>query len=150
MEDRAKSYLEKAIVDAKMVVHGEVMTIKAGSAKDKLDAALRGLVESVYSKLNMVNHFVESDADILAILNGSADADFSLVGSGANNEDALNEISQWLELKSVGPPSLWGMYSGGTKPFPMAGTRSTSLPSLPVSLRSKNLHQVRRRGRRQG
>lgn len=108
MEDRAKSYLEKAIVDAKVVVHGEVMTIKAGSAKDKLDAALRGLVESVYSKLNMVNHFVESDADILAILNGSADADFSLVGSGANNEDALNEISQWLELKSVGPTISMG------------------------------------------
>lgn len=108
LEDRAKGYLEKAIVDAKVVVHGEVMAIKAGSAKDKLDAALSGLVESVYSKLNMVNHFVESDADILAILNGSAHADFSLVGSGANNEDALNEISQWLELKSVGPTISMG------------------------------------------
>lgn len=108
LEDRAKGYLEKAIVDAKVVVHGEIMAIKAGSAKDKLDAALGGLVESVYSKLNMVNHFVESDADILAILNGSAHADFSLVGSGANNEDALNEISQWLELKSVGPTISMG------------------------------------------
>ena len=108
LEERAKSYLEKAIVDAKVVVHGEVMTIKAGNAKDKLDAALSGLVESVYSKLNMVNHFVESDADILAILNGSADKDLSLVGSGANNEDALNEISQWLELKSVGPTISMG------------------------------------------
>ena len=108
LEDRAKGYLEKAIVDAKVVVHGEVMAIKAGTAKDKLDAALSGLVESVYSKLNMVNHFVESDADILAILNGSADADLSLVGSGANNEDALNEISQWLELKSVGPTISMG------------------------------------------
>ena len=108
LEERARSYLEKAIVDAKVVVHGEVMAIKAGNAKDKLDAALSGLVESVYSKLNMVNHFVESDADILAILNGSADADLSLVGSGANNEDALNEISQWLELKSVGPTISMG------------------------------------------
>lgn len=108
LEDRAKGYLEKAVVDAKVVVHGEIMAIKAGSAKDKLDAALSGLVESVYSKLNMVNHFVESDADILAILNGSAHADLSLVGSGANNEDALNEISQWLELKSVGPTISMG------------------------------------------
>lgn len=108
LEERAKSYLEKAIVDAKVVVHGEIMAIKAGTAKDKLDAALSGLVESVYSKLNMVNHFVESDADILAILNGSADADISLVGSGTNNEDALNEISQWLELKSVGPTISMG------------------------------------------
>lgn len=108
LEDRAKGYLEKAIVDAKVVVHGEIMAIKAGSAKDKLDAALGGLVESVYSKLNMVNHFVESDADILSILNGSADADLSLVGTGVNNEDALNEISQWLELKSVGPTISMG------------------------------------------
>lgn len=108
LEERAKSYLEKAIVDAKVVVHGEIMAIKAGTAKDKLDAALSGLVESVYSKLNMVNHFVESDADILAILNGTADSDLSLVGSGANNEDALNEISQWLELKSVGPTISMG------------------------------------------
>lgn len=108
LEDRAKGYLEKAIVDAKVVVHGEIMAIKAGTAKDKLDAALSGLVESVYSKLNMVNHFVESDADILAILNGTADSDLSLVGSGANNEDALNEISQWLELKSVGPTISMG------------------------------------------
>ena len=108
LEERAKSYLEKAIVDAKVVVHGEIMAIKAGSAKDKLDTALSGLVESVYSKLNMVNHFAESDADILAILNGSADADLCLVGSGANNEDALNEISQWLELKSVGPTISMG------------------------------------------
>lgn len=108
LEERAKGYLEKAIVDAKVVVHGEIVAIKAGSAKDKLDDALSGLVESVYSKLNMVNHFVESDADILAILNGSADADLSLVGSGTNNEDALNEISQWLELKSVGPTISMG------------------------------------------
>lgn len=108
LEERAKGYLEKAIVDAKVVVHGEIMAIKSGRAKDKLDAALGGLVESVYSKLNMVNHFVESDADILAILNGSADADLSLVGSGTNNEDALNEISQWLELKSVGPTISMG------------------------------------------
>ena len=108
MEKRAKGYLEKAIVDAKVFVHGELMTIKLSNAKDKLDAALRGLVESVYSKLNMVNHFVDSDADILSILNAPAEADISLAGSGANNEDALNEISQWLELKSVGPTISMG------------------------------------------
>lgn len=108
MEKRAKGYLEQAIVDAKVFVHGELITIKTSNAKDKLDAALRGLVESVYSKLNMVNHFVDSDADVLAILNADAEADISLAGSGANNEDALNEISQWLELKSVGPTISMG------------------------------------------
>ena len=76
------------------------MDIKTSSAKDKLDAAMNDLVEGVYSKLNMVNRFVESDADILAILNGTNDEALSFTGTGANNEDALNEISQWLELQS--------------------------------------------------
>ena len=101
LEERARGYIEKAIVGAKVVVHGEVMDIKAGNAKDKLDAALNGLVESVYSKLGMVNRFVESDADILAILNGTDNEQSSLVGIGLNNEDALNEISQWLELQNA-------------------------------------------------
>lgn len=100
LEERARSYIEKAIVGAKMVVHGEIMDIKTGNAKDKLDAALNGLVESVYSKLNMVNKFVESDADILAILNGADNETIAFSGLGANNEDALNEISQWLELQN--------------------------------------------------
>ena len=101
LEERAKSYIEKAIVGAKVIVHGEVMEIKAGNAKDKLDVAMRGLVESVYSKLNMVNKFVESDADILSILNGTDNETIAFTGLGANNEDALNEISQWLELQNT-------------------------------------------------
>lgn len=101
LEERARGYIEKAIVGAKVVVHGEVMDIKDGNAKDKLDAALNGLVESVYSKLGMVNRFVESDADILVILNGTENEQSSLAGIGLNNEDALNEISQWLELQNA-------------------------------------------------
>ncbi len=100
LEERARGYIEKAIVGAKVVVHGEIMDIKTGNAKDKLDAAMNGLVESVYSKLNMVNRFVESDADILSILNGTDNETLAFVGTGANNEDALNEISQWLELQN--------------------------------------------------
>ena len=99
LEDHARSQIEKAIVDGKFYVHGEVLNLKHGSAKDKLDAAMTSLVESVYSKLNMVNRFADSDADILSILNG-AQEEISFTGLGANNEDALNEISQWLELQN--------------------------------------------------
>jgi len=101
LEERARGYIEKAIVGAKVVVHGEIMDIKAGNAKDKLDAALSGLVESVYSKLSMVNKFVDSDADILAIFNGTDNEQAAFAGTGSNNEDALNEISQWLELQNT-------------------------------------------------
>lgn len=71
LESHARSLIEKAIVEGKFYVHGEILDLKYGSAKDKLDEAMKSLVESVYSKLNMVNQFVDSDADILAILNGA-------------------------------------------------------------------------------
>ena len=100
LEERARGYIEKAIIGAKVVVHGEIIDIRTGNAKDKLDAAMKGLVESVYSKLNMVNRFAESDADIIAILNGTDNESFTLTGTGGNNEEALNEISQWLELQN--------------------------------------------------
>ena len=103
LETQARDHLEKAIAGAQVVVHGEVLDLKAAHAKDKLDAALQSLVESVYDKLPMVNRFAKSDADILAILNGTAQEPAGIAGSGANNEDALNEISQWLELKANGP-----------------------------------------------
>ena len=100
LESHARSLIEKAIVEGKFYVHGEILDLKYGSAKDKLDEAMKSLVESVYSKLNMVNQFVDSDADILSILNGTDDGQIASVGTGKNNEDALNEISQWLELQN--------------------------------------------------
>lgn len=63
LESHACSMIEKAIVEGKFYVHGEILDLKYGSAKDKLDEAMKSLVESVYSKLNMVNQFVDSDAD---------------------------------------------------------------------------------------
>ena len=101
LEERARGYIEKAIAGARAIVHGEVMNIKTGNAKDKLDAAMTALVESVYSKLGMVNKFAESDADILAILGGAEPETLTIAGTGANNEEALNEISQWLELQNA-------------------------------------------------
>ena len=59
---------------------------------------MKSLLESVYSKLNMVNQFVDSDADILAILGGAYE-EITFTGLGANNEDALNESSQWLDCR---------------------------------------------------
>ena len=99
LESHARSMIEKAIVEGEFYVHGEILDLKYGSAKDKLDEAMKNLVESVYFKLNMVNQFVDSDADILAILNGAYE-EVGFTGMGANNEDALNEISQWLELQN--------------------------------------------------
>ena len=96
LEDSARKQIEKAIVDGTFYICGEKVDIKYGEAKAKLDEALKQLIESVYSKLNFVNVFRESDADILQVLNGEPEQG-GFAGQGANNEFALNEVSQWLE-----------------------------------------------------
>jgi hypothetical protein len=94
--DNAKKQISNAIEEGTYYVNGEKIEIKYGDVKGKLDEVLKQLIESVYSKLGLVNHFSDSDADILMILNGEPDQEV-LVGSGKNNEYALTEISQWLE-----------------------------------------------------
>ncbi|AIQ62425.1 ATPase [Paenibacillus stellifer] len=96
LEENAKKQIEKSIVDGVFYIYGEKIEIKHGDARSKLDEALKQLIESVYSKLNLINKFSESDADILTILNGGPEQ-IGFAGSGANNEFALTEVSQWLE-----------------------------------------------------
>jgi len=100
LEDSAKKQIEKAIVDGTFFICGEKVEIKYGEAKTKLDESLKQLIESVYSKLNFVNVFRESDADILQILNGEPEQN-GFAGQGTNNEFALNEVSQWLEERYI-------------------------------------------------
>jgi len=100
LEESAKVQIDKAIMGGTFFVYGEKVEIKHGDAKSKLDEALKQLIESVYSKLNLVNSFSESDAHILTILNGQP-LQGGFVGMGGNNEFALNEIGQWLEERHM-------------------------------------------------
>jgi hypothetical protein len=96
LEESAKDQIAKAIAEGTFYVYGEKIEINYGDAKAKIDEALKQLIESVYSKLNLVNRFSESDADILSILNGEPEQG-GFAGSGSNNEFAVAEVSQWLE-----------------------------------------------------
>lgn len=100
LEESARVQIEKAIMGGTFFIFGEKVEIKYGEAKAKLDEALKQLIESVYSKLNLVNTFSESDADLLTILNGVPQQD-GAVGMGSNNEFALNDVSQWLEERHM-------------------------------------------------
>ena len=100
LEQSAKEQIDKAIVGGTFFVYGEKIEIKSSDAKQKLDEALKQLIDCVYAKLNLVNTFSDSDADVLAILNGDPHQS-TLAGMGNNNEFALNEVGQWLEERHI-------------------------------------------------
>lgn len=100
LEDNAKKQIEKAIVEGKFIIYGEKTTHQSGDAKTIIDNSLKQLIESVYSKLNYINTFKDSDADILHILN-SEPQQTSFTVMGANNESALEDLSQWLEERHM-------------------------------------------------
>ena len=101
LEDNAKKQIEKAIIEGKFYINGEKAEPRSSDVKTKIEDALKQLIENVYSKLNYVNTFKESDADLLQILNGEPQQQSSFSGMGANNEDALKDMSQWLEERHM-------------------------------------------------
>ena len=96
-ESRAREFLEKSIIKAAYYSAGQRVDPRGSSAKDKLDYALTCLIESVYSKMNYIKRNLDSDAEIMEILN---------VGSGQQrffepNEEAAHEVMQYIELQKL-------------------------------------------------
>lgn len=90
--------LKKAIEAATFYVDGEHIEIKGGDAKSKIDQALEYLVSHVYSELDLITRNAESDADILAVLNGSADD--GIIAGMEPNRDAVAKMEEYLEMQS--------------------------------------------------
>ena len=95
LEASATEELRKAIAGAEFYAAGEHIEIKAGDAKTKIDLALGYLVSHVYSDLDLITQNVESDADILAILNGTV----TMIPGTEPNRDAAAKMEEYLEVQ---------------------------------------------------
>ena len=90
--------LKKAIEAGTFYVDGECIEIKGGNAKAKIDYAMEYLVSNVYSELNLITKNSESDADVIAILNGNADE--GVIAGLEDNRDAAVKMEEYLEMQS--------------------------------------------------
>lgn len=95
LETSVTEELRKAIIGAEFYVAGEHIEIKAGDAKAKIDQALEYLVAHVYSDLDLIDQNAESDADILAILNGT----LTMIPGTEPNRDAAAKMEEYLEVQ---------------------------------------------------
>ncbi len=100
-EKTAKEHIASALLEAKAYVAGETSVIKASTVKDKIENALSGLVESVYSKLGYINHNFDNDAELLQILNSQNKQLGFGGGVAVYNPDAVEEVEQYLELQGM-------------------------------------------------
>lgn len=98
-ESSAEEDLKKAIIDAEFYVDGEHIEIKGGDARSKLDQALEYLVTHVYSELGLITKNADTDADVLAVLQGEH---LNGVMAGMEeNHDAAVRMEEYLEMQDT-------------------------------------------------
>ena len=102
-QDEANDYdasamdaLKKAIEEAEFYVDGEHLTLKGGDAKSKIEQSLEYLVAHVYSELDLINHNVETDEEIIDILLGTVQQQ---LGGTVYNQDAAAKVEEYLEMQ---------------------------------------------------
>lgn len=98
-EKRAEELISAAIVEGRIYVAGDKLTLKTSSVKDRIERAMGTLVESVYTKLGYIKKNYDSDADILQILEGSQQMTFAEIESP--NAEAVKELYQYLEIQKM-------------------------------------------------
>lgn len=95
LEKQVIDDIKEAIVRGKYYIDGEIVSIAGNDAVKKIDGALKYLVEHTFYNLNMIEENFDSDADIIAVLNGT---NRSMEGLEYNAQ-AQNEIVKYLDLQ---------------------------------------------------
>ncbi len=93
MHQDVQEMLADATLHGDFFVNGIAAQPKGSSAHARIEDALQLLADSVYSKRDLVDRTVDSDADILAVLAGG---DGGLTGEFAPNAQAQAEVERWL------------------------------------------------------
>ena len=94
-ETSAKEQLENAISKAEFYVDGEHIEVTNGTPTSKIDQALQYLVSHVYNELDLIDKNAETDADVIAILNGTE----TYLPGTEPNRDAAAKIEEYLEVQ---------------------------------------------------
>ena len=97
LEERAEQQIRQAIEEGIFYADGEKLDLHGGEAKAKIDKALEYLVTHVYSELDKITRFADSDADIIAVLNGSAND--ALAFGMQHNQEAADAIYERLVIQ---------------------------------------------------
>lgn len=94
-KERIKSRLTTALSEADVYLNAQKLEIKSSHPIEKINKALQLIVESIYTKLNYVKKFINSNSDLWQILTHE-DRQISWAKDEAN-QLALDEINHFTE-----------------------------------------------------
>ncbi len=99
LEERAEQQIRQAIEESTIYADGEKLDLHGGNAKARIDKALEYLVTHVYGELDKITRFAESDADVIAVLNGTAND--GLAYGMQHNQEAADAIYERLVIQDT-------------------------------------------------
>ena len=97
LEKEAKDDIKKAIVDGKYYVRGEVLSLSGTDENNKINEALKYLVEHTYTKLDYIDESFDSDQDIVQVLKGQK----TVLEGFEPNKLACDDVLDYLDLRSM-------------------------------------------------
>lgn len=97
LEERAEQQIRQAIEEGIFYADGEKLDLHGGEARARIDKALEYLVTHVYSELDKITRFADSDADVIAVLNGTAND--GLAYGMQHNQEAADAIYERLVIQ---------------------------------------------------
>lgn len=95
LEKQVIDDIKEAIVHGKYYISGEVVSIQGNDTIKRIDESLKYLVEHTFYNLNMIEENFDTDAEIIAVLNGT---NRSMEGLESNAQ-AQSEIVKYLDLQ---------------------------------------------------
>lgn len=97
---RVRELLEDAIKGGKFYINGDNADVKGSSVREKFNTAFHSLVDNVYTKLGYIKDFLDSDREIISVLNAKDEQmSFGTEIKQVPNELAIKEISDFISLQ---------------------------------------------------
>jgi hypothetical protein len=98
---RIRELLEDAIKGSVFYINGDRAEVKGSTVKEKLNTALKGLVDNVYTKLGYIADFLESERELIPVLSYSNEQLTLDTGESKNgNIRAIKEMEEFIKLQA--------------------------------------------------
>ncbi|MEL3971108.1 BREX system P-loop protein BrxC [Rossellomorea oryzaecorticis] len=98
---RIRELLEDAIKGSVFYINGDRADVKGSTVKEKLNTALKGLVDNVYTKLGYIADFLESERELIPVLSYPNEQLTLDTGESKNgNIRAIKEMEEFIKLQA--------------------------------------------------